>query len=234
MIAVMVLVKYKRSSLLWGVLRLMFGRIFLWRTPGLQFVKVLGSGKNGGFGVKPGLDHQGLFCLFDTWANAQHFLNDSQFVQGYRRHAQELLCATLSPFSSRGSWAGQSLAPDPTALTPSGPVAALTRASIRPQKAWAFWTKAPPAEDSLQSVTGCLLSAGLGEAPFFRQATFSIWESTQAMDDYARQGAHLAAIHAAYANGYFSESMFVRFKPITVQGSWQGHPFNYSAEPRLA
>jgi spheroidene monooxygenase len=98
----------------------------------------------------------------------------------------------------------------------------LTRASIHPLRALAFWRKAPPAEASLAQAPGCLLAAGLGEAPVLRQATFSIWDSVAAMDAYARSGAHLAAIQAAHREGYFSESMFVRFVPLAMQGRWKG------------
>jgi len=112
----------------------------------------------------------------------------------------------------------------PAPLAADGPVrvAALTRASIHPLRALAFWRKAPPAEVSLAQAPGCLLAAGLGEAPVLRQATFSIWDSVAAMDAYARSGAHLAAIKAAHREGYFSESMFVRFVPLAIQGQWKG------------
>ena len=65
-------------------------------------------------------------------------------------------------------------------------------------------------------------SAGVGEAPILRQATFTIWESQAAMDSYARSGAHLAAIKAAMQGNYFSESMFVRFQPFDAEGTWKG------------
>ena len=63
---------------------------------------------------------------------------------------------------------------------------------------------------------------GLGEAPFVRQATFTIWDSVADMNAYARSGAHLEAIQDAAQNDYFSESMFARFVPLKVQGQWQG------------
>ena len=69
---------------------------------------------------------------------------------------------------------------------------------------------------------GCRLAVGLGEAPVLRQATLSLWQSQEHMDAYARSGAHLAAIHAAYDGRYFSESMFVRFAPVQMQGTWKG------------
>jgi spheroidene monooxygenase len=66
------------------------------------------------------------------------------------------------------------------------------------------------------------MAVGLGEAPFFRQATFTIWSGVKEMNAYARTGAHLAAIQAATQNAYFSESMFARFVPLKVQGTWMG------------
>jgi len=59
-----------------------------------------------------------------------------------------------------------------------------------------------------------------------RQATLSLWQSQSDMDAYARSGAHLAAIHAAYDGRYFSESMFVRFVPLDMQGQWKGVTFD--------
>jgi heme-degrading monooxygenase HmoA len=66
------------------------------------------------------------------------------------------------------------------------------------------------------------LAVGLGEAPFLRQATFSIWDSVADMNAYARSGSHLEAIQAAQQHGYFSESMFARFVLLRVQGQWRG------------
>jgi spheroidene monooxygenase len=83
---------------------------------------------------------------------------------------------------------------------------------------------APPAQVSLEGAPGCRFAVGLGEAPLLRQATFSLWDSVAAMDAYARSGAHLAAIRAAHKERYFSESMFVRFVPLALQGSWRGQP----------
>jgi len=219
-VAVMVLIQVKPSARLWGFLRFILGRLPLRHVPGLMFSKVLGSGHDGGFGLKPSATRQGLFCVFNTEANADAFLNDPAVIRQYRARAHEFFTTKLVAYSSRGSWAGMALTAD--GAEPTGPIATLTRASIRPLKAKAFWDKAPPAEVSLQSAQGCILSTGLGEAPFFRQATFSLWQNADAMNAYARTGAHLAAIKAAHHGDYFSESMFVRFIPITPQGVWKG------------
>jgi spheroidene monooxygenase len=127
----------------------------------------------------------------------------------------------LDPWSVRGSWGGHTLAPA-VERPDGGPLAALTRASIRPAKALRFWSQSPPAERQLAGVPGVLLAVGLGEAPLLRQATFSIWGSVADMDAYARSGAHQEAIRISYAEGYFSESMFVRFVPRALTGTWKG------------
>jgi hypothetical protein len=45
------------------------------------------------------------------------------------------------------------------------------------------------------------------------------------MDAYAHSGAHQRAIEAAYGQKFFSESMFVRFHPLRLEGQWQGQRF---------
>jgi spheroidene monooxygenase len=206
----------------WGFSRYILGKRPFNHIPGLQFCKVLGSGLNGGFSTTPSLTKQGFFCVFDSAQNATRFEESSSILKAYQDHAKEFFLATVQPYSSRGSWSGFSLScsdPNPPKL---GPIASLTRASIRPSKAMQFWAKAKPAEDAINLASGKILTAGVGEAPYFRQATFTIWDNAQSLDQYAQQGAHLSAIKAAYGQAYFSESMFTRFRVIKAQGTWQG------------
>ena len=219
--AVLVLVDIAPDAFLWGLSRYVIGRFALRDIPGLQFFKVLGSGFGGGFSTKPSLHKQGLFCLFDSEHHAKQFRTHSKLVQAYMNHSREFFAVSLNAFSTRGSWANTQL--DITAKAPvSGPIASLTRASIKPLKANAFWKKAQPAEVSINQSEGVILSAGLGEAPYLRQATFTIWKDETALNTYAQQGAHLAAIKAAYGQQYFSESMFTRFTPSDMEGTWRG------------
>jgi len=224
-VAVVLLAQIDRRSRLWGWWRIARGGRSLLGEPGLRFAKALGSGHEGGFGLRPSGSRQGLFAVFESEAAADLFLQESVTLRRFRARSVELCTVKLRAWSCRGRWSGHSL--QPSVLGPEaadGPVrvAALTRASIHPLRALAFWRKAPSAEASLERAPGCLLAAGLGEAPVLRQATFSIWDSVAAMDAYSRSGAHLAAIQAAHREGYFSESMFVRFLPLSIQGRWKG------------
>jgi spheroidene monooxygenase len=219
--AVLCLMGYGSESVFWGFSRLVIGKYSLKNIPGLEFFRILGSGKQGGFDVAPSFRHQGLFCVFSSEDKATNFLQTSSVIKAYREHSNEFFSVLLQTYSSRGSWS-KFVLPETVSTPHRGSIAAITRASIRPTKAFSFWQKAPPAEVSLKHAQGCQLAAGLGEAPYFRQATFTIWQSIEAMNDYARQGAHLAAIKAAHSGNYFSESMFTRFMPINPQGVWRG------------
>jgi hypothetical protein len=220
--AVLGLIDIASNSRGWGFLRYILGKHPFRSAPGLQFCKILGSGFNGGFSTKPSLTKQGFFCVFDSALNAAQFEETSSILKAYQDHAHEFFLAKIQAYSSRGSWSGFSMSCVNSNSSINGPIASLTRASIRPSKAGQFWEKAKPAEDAIALASGKILTAGVGEAPYLRQATFTIWDDVQSLEQYAQKGAHLSAIKAAYGQAYFSESMFTRFKVIKAQGIWQG------------
>lgn len=224
-VALLLLTRLSARAVPWGLSRLVLGTRSLGAVPGLRFARVLGSGRGGGFGLAPGFDHQGLICFFDDEDSAHAFVVAAPVVRAYRDHARESLVALLRATSCRGRWGGASLAVTAAAQA-DRPMAALTRASIRLRHAAAFWQHAPATHDGIARAAGCRLAVGLGEAPLLRQATFSLWDNAQAMDAYARSGAHLAAIKGAHEQGWFSESMFVRFAPISIEGRWHGQTFS--------
>ena len=223
---VLVLASWRQGAVGWGFMRLVLGGWPLRDTPGLAFTRVLGSGQDGGFVLRPGLDHHGLFLLFDGDAAADRFIQTSSVLAGYRNHARECCVIKLRATSCRGSWAGRSIVPTRSAPA-SGPVAALTRGSVRLSRLWPFWRHSPATQASVAHAAGCELAMGLGEAPLLRQATFSLWKDQDAMDAYARSGPHLQAIRASAQGGHLSESMFVRFVLSSIQGSWKGRTFDH-------
>ena len=269
-IALLLLARIRGDAIAWGWSRFVRGTRVLRGTAGLRFARQLGSGFEGGFGLRPSASIQGLFLVFDSLEDALDFRRNAPLVQAYARRSEELFSVLGIPLRARGSWGAcrpfegatpgwakkqyalahrlntvrapgilsggpQASLPGPGAIEAieaieafgafapeEGPVAALTRASIRLRHLKRFWSRAPAAQQDLAQHPECLLAIGLGEAPLVRQATFSIWTSPKAMDAYARSGAHLAAIRAASGGAYFSEDMFVRFVPFAPQGCWQG------------
>jgi hypothetical protein len=222
-VAVLLLWHYRPGHAWWALSRLVRGPRALGDVPGLRFARVMGSGRGGGFGAVPSWRHQGLIAFFDGEDSAQAFIAGHPVVQACRARAQDWLALTLRATSSRGSWAGTTFAVTAEA-TPGQPIAALTRASIRPSRMVRFWRHSPPSEASLAAARGCRLAVGLGEAPLLRQCTFSLWDDQASMDAYARQGAHQAAIRASYQGDFFSEWMFVRFVVLRSEGAWPGWP----------
>jgi hypothetical protein len=247
-VVVVLLADFLRQHQGWGWLRLVAGATPYKDVPGLTMVKVMGSGHGGGFSLRPSATHQGLICTFSHLDLALKFL-DSSAVQSYRSRARECWAGVLSVQSARGHWDKQAWqASSPQALGSSGesqeqgdpgqglaglpipgPFAVLTRASIVPTKAMAFWRYAPAAQADLGQAPGCLLAMGLGEAPLVRQCTFSLWQDTAAMLQYARQGAHQVASAAAHKHQFFSESLFVRMQVLQMAGVWQGRSFDAPA-----
>ena len=236
-VVVVLLADFLRQHQGWGWLRLVAGASPYKEVPGLTMAKVMGSGHGGGFSLRPSATHQGLICTFTHLDLAQKFL-DSPAVQAYRSRARECWTGVLSVQSARGHWDKQAWqASSPEALGPSrgdavdgtAPFAVLTRASIVPSKAMAFWRYAPAAQADLSNAPGCLLAMGLGEAPLVRQCTFSLWQDTAAMLQYAHQGAHQVASAAAYKHQFFSESLFVRMRVLQMAGVWLGRDYESPA-----
>lgn len=230
-VVVVLLVDFLRANQAWGWMRLVQGSGALKDIPGLLFTKVMGSGHEGGFSLRPSATHQGVICVFQHADQADAFVQ-SPVVRAYQERARSWFACVLAVTSARGEWDGKpwhatderSLGHYAQPADSSQAMAALTRASIRPAKAVMFWRYAPAAQSDLQSAPGCQVAMGLGEAPLVRQCTFSVWHDTDSMLHYAHSGAHQQAIAAAYKNDFFSESMFVRMRVLRQAGAWtKGH-----------
>lgn len=206
------------------------------RVAGLRFFKLLGSGATNGFGLHPNWDRYGLLATWES-AEAAAAFEAGALWQQYRRRSQEQWRLELAPLKAHGLWDGQNpwagaLAALPTAPTPpppakaSGPVAVLTRASIQWLKAPRFWGFAGPGAAPLRALAeapGVRMAIGLGELPVVRQATFSVWESEQAVQDYAyRDHRHREVIQLTRRENWYSEELFARFRVLHHTGTLDG------------
>ncbi len=237
-VVVALLVDITKPYRSWGWMRLVAGPAAYSAVPGLLGAKVMGSGHGGGFTLRPSASHQGLLCRFDSADAAMDFLHGEQ-VQAFRERSNECWAGLMAVTSARGHWDQQAwglsdaqvsqLTGDRLSGLPEAPerlpMAVLTRASIHPAKATAFWRHAPAAQASLDAAQGCLLAVGLGEAPLVRQCTFSLWQDEPSMLAYAREGAHQLASSAAWRQKFFSESLFVRMRVLRMAGLWKGLNF---------
>lgn len=214
----------RSGHLPWGLAQMGTSGPKLQQVPGLQFFKLLGSGHGKGFSMKPNFRRYGLLCTWENEAAADAFLQESALMQEYKLHIDEVWTVKLLPFQSHGQWDGQEpFAPTLTEKYTGGPMAVLTRASINWRALPSFWRFVPQASRALDAAEGLLCSIGLGELPLVRQATFSVWESEEAMKAYAyKNPLHREVMRRTRAENWYSEELFARFKPIGSSGSWNG------------
>ncbi|GAA4385925.1 spheroidene monooxygenase [Hymenobacter koreensis] len=202
------------------------------QVPGLRFAKLLGSGFD--FGLRPNLRRYGLMAVWDNEAAADMFFAGNASWQQFRQHSTELWTARLQPLQAHGLWDGSNpfdYAVPEAPTQPDGPVAVLTRASIRPLRSWSFWKAVPPVSRAVVQAPGYVAGIGLGELPFIRQATFSVWESAAQMRQYAyghqHDGRHKDVVKRTRQEKWYSEELFARFRVLRAEGSWDGqNPLN--------
>lgn len=194
------------------------------QVPGLLFHKLLGSGQGKGFSIKPNFRRYGLMCTWESEEAADEFLERSELMLEYRLHTQEIWTVKLIPTQAHGLWDGkQPFTPQLQESVQTGPIAVLTRASINWRALPQFWRFTPKVSQSLEKAAGLICSIGLGELPLIRQATFSVWESLDAMKTYAyRDGLHQEVIKRTRAEKWYSEELFARFIPMESTGLWNG------------
>jgi hypothetical protein len=193
------------------------------RTPGLRFAKLLGTGSGRTFTP---LDADPLrWGLLATWTDdaAAAAFAGGDLVGGWRRFADEEWVARLRPLSARGRWSRQEPFGHPAPGPCDGPVAAVTRARLVPRRAARFWAAVPPVSDDLHRAPGVRLALGIGEAPIGLQGTFSVWESSEALNHFAYQRApHAAAIERTGREGWYAEELFARLAVLSTAGTLEG------------
>jgi heme-degrading monooxygenase HmoA len=208
----------------WGLAQMGTSPRQLQRVAGLRFFQLLGSGAANGFGFLPNLDRYGFMAVWESAAAATAFFEAHPLWAEYARCSHETWTAELAPLRSHGRWNG--LNPfeyEAEKASETGPVAVLTRASIRLRRAPRFWRYVEPTSRALAEVPGVQLAIGLGELPLVRQATFSVWDSAEAMQQYAyRDVRHREVIQLTRRENWYSEELFARFRVLGSRGTVDG------------
>lgn len=214
-----------------------FDRPVLRRTEGLTFWRLLGTGRGPSMTLGADLRRWALLAVWRREKDLDVFLDRSPLAARWRREASEHWQVRLAPVASRGTWGGRepfaAAAPDAPGSSESpgsrsgsgapGPVAVLTRASIRPTRLTAFYRSISSVEAALRDQDGCLASVGIGEWPLARQATFSLWRDADAVRAFAyRDAAHRRVIDRVRAENWYAEELFARFVPYAAEGTWDG------------
>lgn len=201
-------------------------RPLLKRTDGLRFGKLLGTGSGIGFSQVPDLLTWALFAVWHDLAAWERFRDHSPVMRQYRERGAERFSLLMQPLSAHGRWGGANpfgdLPPEPAALPETEPLVVLTRATIRLRRLARFWSAVEPVSNTLADNPDVLLTLGAGEEPFRRQATLSVWRSTNAMRRWANSARHAEVVRRTRTENWYSEDLFARLRLLHTYGTLQG------------
>ncbi|SHH61535.1 spheroidene monooxygenase [Marivita hallyeonensis] len=209
-------------SRVWALTMMGAARLSLPRIAGLQFWKLCGSGTGEGFTPIP---NTAVYAILGVWRSedrAREAIGSEPLFARYGKHASEAWTVFLTPYSSRGAWSGHTPFVEESP-PPTGPIAALTRATVKPKVAAQFWKRVPDISGVIGDDPNVMFKIGIGEVPLLQQITFSIWPDADTMANFARKdGPHAKAIRAVRDGKWFREELYARFRVAGETGRWEG------------
>ncbi|MCV6593457.1 MAG: spheroidene monooxygenase [Silicimonas sp.] len=198
--------------------------------PDIGFWKLCGSGTGEGFTPLPNTK---VWAILATWPDAEtarRRLAETPVFQRWRARADDSWTVLLAPTGARGAWAGASPF-TPSQAPTGGPVAVLTRATLKPRILARFWRRVPDVSRRIGADPNVMFKIGIGEVPWLHQVTFSIWPDTESLTAFARQdGPHAQAIRAVRKGRWFREELYARFNILEAGPRWDGQPMSVLAE----
>jgi spheroidene monooxygenase len=212
----------KGLARVWAFAQMGLARGPMARVPDIGTWKLCGSGVGEGFTPWP---NWGVYAILATWPDletAQKRTAEEPVFRSYHDRAEEAFTMFLAASSARGRWAG--VEPFEVTAEPwSGPTAVLTRATVKPSRALAFWSQGPSVSRAIGENTDVRFKIGIGEVPWVQQVTVSIWPDTASMARFARGDTpHGRAIRAVREGDWFREELYARFRILATRGTWEG------------
>ena len=219
MITVIYFWKINRKHLLFALFRMAIDRTLLRRRNGVTFAKMLGCGKGETFTPRDA-DPTRWGCLVVIPENQLAALDSSSTIRAWRKRSVSEFRVVLDPIAATGMWSKRKPFEPSAPAYFDGQVVAITRARIKANQTMRFFKSVPPVTASLHSSPGLISTIGIGEAPIGLQGTFSLWESMQAIKDFAYKGAaHQKAISQTAEFDWYAEELFARFAVREIRGT---------------
>lgn len=219
------------TARLWAFSQMGFARFALANVRDIGTWKLCGSGTGEGFTPLP---NTSVYAILATWPDhdsARRALFGADVFRRYNAKATEAMTLFLSPTAARGTWAGEQ--PFEVSAEPSGAIAALTRATVKPRVAARFWGRVPGISKVIGNDPNVMFKIGIGEVPMLHQVTFSIWPDADSMAAFARRdGPHANAIKAVREEKWFKEELYARFRIDAVEGTWEGATPDFATLPQ--
>jgi len=211
--------KISRVNIPFALFRMAIDRTLLRRSRGVTFAKMLGCGKGETF-TPSDADPTRWGCLVVLPENQLAALDSSSTIRAWRKKSVSEFRVVLDPIAATGLWSKQKPFEPSAPANFEGQIVAITRARIKASETMRFFKSVPPVTASLHSSPGLISTIGIGEAPIGLQGTFSLWESTQAIKDFAYKGAaHQKAIAQTAEFDWYAEELFARFAVREIRGT---------------
>jgi heme-degrading monooxygenase HmoA len=227
MICTLTIVRYPKWLGWAGFLSMALFRLPLATSTPIRFWKLLGCGRNGTFDKLPDWRQWGVLAVWSSepGSSSDSKLQTPNFLLAWWKFFRCEICTfTLEPIEGHGTWDKQQcFGALPRQSDFDGMIAVLTRATIRAGKLGSFWKNVDRVAAHMAKAHGFISSIGIGEVPWIKQATFSIWKSKSAMKAFAYQShQHAEVIRKTRSEDWYSEEMFVRFMIHNVSGTIDG------------
>ena len=213
----------KFSSKWWAFTQMGIPPFNVRKINGLQFLKQLGSGADNGFSIKPNFGVYGILATWDNEDSATAFFEKNNVFLKYKERAIESWTVFMQTSKVHGVWSGVTPFFENVQYNENDLVGVITRATIYTKHLFEFWKEVPTVSQSIDNRDGLLFSIGIGEWPLFMQATFSLWENSKYMMDYAYKSEyHREVVKKTRQRGWYKEELFARFRPYRSIGEWEG------------
>lgn len=224
MIVSLTVVRYRRMFIPFAFLSMAVLRIPMALNRKCVFWKLMGSGRGGSFALRPDLQQWAMLAAWQSRSDFDDFRSKSFTERWWNFFCRERWTVLCTPIAAHGSWDGREpFIVEKNTEVYTGPVAVLTRATIRISRLKNFWSNVERVSNAMNTSNGYLFSFGIGEAPFVRQATFSVWRSAADMEAFAfGSEEHRDVIRKTRREDWYSEELFARFRPEESFGSING------------
>ena len=217
--------RYKSWAIPFAFFSMAIFRLTLIFNKDISFFKLMGTGRNGTFDKVPDLHQWAVLCVHENELKLNDSNNMLEIVFGkfiskwLTFFGTETYTLLLEPISVHGLWDKKEVfGKINNNNNHIGQVATLTRATIRISKLKHFWKNVAPVANKMTTAKGYIFSVGIGESPWIKQATFSIWDTVEDMKTFAySMKEHSEVIKKTRQEKWYSEDMFVRFK---INGSF--------------
>lgn len=195
----------------------------LQQVDGCSFFKVVGSGAGEGFSVWPDLGTYGLLQVWQDEPSAKAFFDSAPIFQDYKTRSKKHWITYARHISGGGTWSGHNPFHASHQINSHNPnIMVITRASIGWRSLLKFWSVVSLSQTSYRGNEGLLFSKGIGEIPAVEMATYSLWKSEADLMKFSHDPkGHGKVSQRSVAKKWFKESLFARFQPYKMEGSWK-------------